>query len=401
MKKKRKEKKRKEKKRKEKKRKEENMNTHSGAVSLNLDLLAKKYEEEINKIKILLNKKNIKDKLEDLIIIRYILSYGDKLEEAAASIEKAITWRKINVYPFLKNKKICFKDENVIYPNRIKPYYSFIKKALAASEHKSTLDKQPVVIGRLKLCNFTLLLDNVPESILIDYIVFSNEHEFIVCNEQSKKNNFLCRTFRFIDLKGFMLKKFDRRFLKVFAHTSKLSEFLHPQLVGKTFLINAPSYIRITIETLKTFGISKRTLNKLEIPKIISNKEPADCDWFKSLIDKNVSLKIKPIIQMCILTCNRNILDCVAVIYYSRADFQGLYSLSHFFCLFFFSLKDIPSYLGGNCKCKNGCIPGFQNDQDDPMKLNPEEIRTEIKNNLLKLKISNSENKNHDLENYE
>ncbi|SCO93086.1 sec14-like cytosolic factor or phosphatidylinositol/phosphatidylcholine transfer protein, putative [Plasmodium malariae] len=307
-------------------------------TAFNLDTLLKKHENQINKIKILLNAKNIKDKIEDSILIRYVLSYGDKLEEAAHSIEKAISWRNTNIYPLLKNKKISFKDDNIIFPIRIKPYYSFIRKALAACEHKKTIDKQPIVIGRLKLCNFTLLLDNVPESILIDYIVYSNEHEFSACNEQTKKKNLLCRTFRFIDLKGFMLKKFDRRFLRVFANTSKLSEFLHPQLVGKTYLINAPSYIRITIETLKTFGISRRTLNKLEIPKVISNKKPADCEWFNELVDKN----------------------------------------------------DIPSYLGGNCKCKNGCIPGFDNDLEDPLDINPEEIKNEINNNLLKLNMDSS-----------
>ncbi|CAG25111.1 hypothetical protein PFAG_01533 [Plasmodium falciparum Santa Lucia] len=320
------------------------MSFDSGYVSTNLDNLLKKYERQLNVLKTLLKEKGVNEKIEDTILIRYILSYGDKLEEAVNSIEKAVTWRKQNVYPLLNNNNNNKNenngyDNNVIFPDRVKPYYSFIKKALAACEHKCTLDKQPVVIARLKLCNFTLLLDNVPENILVDYIVYSNEHEFSVCNEQTKKSKILCRTYRFIDLKGFMLKKFDRRFLRVFANTSKLSEFLHPQLVGKTYLINAPSYIRVTIETLKTFGISRRTLNKLEIPRSFSHKEPADCDWFNLLVDKN----------------------------------------------------DIPTYLGGKCKCKNGCIPGFQNDLEDPLNLNEEEIKEEIQNNLSKLTITKTE----------
>ncbi|CRG93876.1 sec14-like cytosolic factor or phosphatidylinositol/phosphatidylcholine transfer protein, putative [Plasmodium gallinaceum] len=321
------------------------MSITPGNISYNLDVLLKKYEEQIKTVKRLMKIKNIKDNVEDIILIRYILSYGDKLEDAVNSIEKAILWRKKNVYPLLKNKKIHSGNNDLLFPDRLKPYYSFIKKTLAACEHKSTVDNQPVVIARLKLCNFTLLLDNVPENILVDYIVYSNEHEFIVCNEQTKKSNVLCRTYRFIDLKGFMLKKFDRRFLRVFANTSKLSEFLHPQLVGKTYLINAPSYIRITIETLKTFGISKRTLNKLEIPKIIAGREPADCDWFTLLVHKD----------------------------------------------------DIPTYFGGNCRCENGCIPGFENDLDDPLNLNIEEIKAEIKNNFKKLKMK----KNEDTQNLE
>ncbi|CRH00838.1 sec14-like cytosolic factor or phosphatidylinositol/phosphatidylcholine transfer protein, putative [Plasmodium relictum] len=317
------------------------MSTSPGTLSSNLDVLLKNYEDQLKTVKRLMKIKNIKDSIEDVILIRYILSYGDKLEEAVNSIEKAVMWRKKNVYPLLKNREIYSGDDDLVLPDRVKPYYSFIKKALAACEHKSTIDKQPVVIARLKLCNFTLLLDNVPENILIDYIVYSNEHEFIVCNEQTKRNNMLCRTFRFIDLKGFMLKKFDRRFLRVFANTSKLSEFLHPQLVGKTYLINAPSYIRITIETLKAFGISKRTLNKLEIPKVVPSKEPADCDWFSLLVHKD----------------------------------------------------DIPTYLGGNCKCENGCIPGFENDLENPLNFNTEEIKAEIKNNIKKLKMRKKENR--------
>ncbi|VWU51708.1 sec14-like cytosolic factor or phosphatidylinositol/phosphatidylcholine transfer protein, putative [Hepatocystis sp. ex Piliocolobus tephrosceles] len=311
------------------------MSVHTDLSHFKLSFLENKYKNEIKKLKELLFIKNIKENIELIILLRYILSYGERLEEAADSIEKAIMWRKNNVHSILKNKKHYFKDkDNILFPIRIRPYYSLIKKTLAASEHKPTKDKQPVVIGRLKLCNFTLLLDNVPESILIDYIVFSNEHEFDICNEQSKKENYLCRTYRLIDLGGFMLRNFDKRFLKVFAHTSKLSEFLHPQLVGKTYLINAPGYIRITIETLKKFGISRRTLNKLETPKRCANKQPADCEWLSLLIDKN----------------------------------------------------GIPSYLGGDCKCENGCINGFGNDQEFPFDLNPEEVKAEIQSNIIKIK---------------
>lgn len=304
----------------------------------NIDELMKKYENELNLIKQLLKSKNIQDKTEDTILIRYILSYENNIEGAVNAIEKAITWRKQHIYPLLKNKTSFSQEDDIIFPDRMKPYFSLIKKSLVASKHKCTIDNQPVVIARLKLCNFTLLLDHVPESILIDYIVYSNEHEFLVCNEQTKKSKKLCRTFRFIDLRGFMLKTFDRRFLKVFARTSKLSEFLHPQLVGQTYLINAPGYIRVTIETLKTFGISKRTLNKLIIPQIAANTQPADCEWFCSLVRK----------------------------------------------------EDIPTYLGGYCLCENGCIPGFENSLETALSLNAQEVEAEIKNYLKNLKDENS-----------
>lgn len=307
---------------------------NSQEVAPTLDFLLKKHEEDIRLLKELLKLKKLKECVEDVVLIRYILSYDGNVEEAADSIEKAVLWRKKYVYPLFKNKTTYTQDDEIIFPEHVRPYFPFIKKALVAWKHKSTIDNQPVVIARLKLCNFSLLLDHVPENVLVDYIVYSNEHEFLVCNEQTKKNNILCRTYRFIDLKGFMLKTFDRRFLKVFVRTSKLSEFLHPQLVGKTYLINAPSYIRVTIETLKRFGISKRTLNKLIIPKIPANKEPADCDWFHTLVDK----------------------------------------------------EDIPTYLGGNCHCKEGCIPGFQNSLNEAVVLNAEEVKNEIKRNLEKVK---------------
>lgn len=307
----------------------------------NLEELLKKYESEIKTLKRIMQSKRVKDIFEDTILIRYILSYENNIEGAAESVEKAINWRKKHIYPLLKHKKSYSQDDDIIYPDRVKPYFSLIQKSLVASKHKCTIDNQPVVIARLKLCNFTFLLDHVPESILIDYIVYSNEHEFLVCNEQTKKSKILCRTFRFIDLKGFMLKTFDRRFLKVFANTSKMSEFLHPQLVGQTYLINAPAYIRVTIETLKTFGISKRTLNKLTIPKIGPNEQPADCDWFSSLVHK----------------------------------------------------EDIPTYLGGHCECETGCIPGFENDLETAMTFNSEEVKKEIKINLEKLKKGSPEKK--------
>ncbi|SCN61315.1 phosphatidylinositol/phosphatidylcholine transfer protein, putative [Plasmodium chabaudi adami] len=310
------------------------MSVEENIQLLKLDALAKRFGEKINTIKGLLKVKNIK--IEESILIRYILSYGDKTDELVNAVTRAVEWRKANIEPILKSDKLHFKSDDVIFPIRVKPYYFLIRKTLAACAHKYAIDNQPVVIGRLKLCNFTFLLDNVPEDIIIDYIVYSNEHEYTICNKQSKKHNSICRTYRFIDLKGFALRQFDKRFLKIFASTSKLSEFLHPQLVFNTYLINAPSYIRITIETLKAFGISRRTLNKLRIPKVIENVESADCEWFNTIVDK----------------------------------------------------KDIPSYLGGLCKCKNGCIPGFTNDQECMEEFNLEDVKAEIKKQLSKISHS-------------
>ncbi|ETW52340.1 hypothetical protein PFUGPA_05347 [Plasmodium falciparum Palo Alto/Uganda] len=72
---------------------------------------------------------------------------------------------------------------------------------------------------------------------------------------------------------------------------------------------------------------------------------------------------------------------------------KSVFFFNIYFKLYIYILirNDIPTYLGGKCKCKNGCIPGFQNDLEDPLNLNEEEIKEEIQNNLSKLTITKTE----------
>lgn len=271
---------------------------------------------------------------DNLFLLRFVLSYTGDTEKAAESVTKALEWRKKH-HSFVKNAMLADHHKQLVnFPTRMQPYLKTIRSLLSAWGHKSTRNGQPVVLIRVNCCNFPLLVSLVPLDIIRDYVIFSNEVEFWWCDRITRRSGKIHKCFRLVDLKGMSSKSIDRRFLKVFGQTSKMSEFLHPQLVAKTILVNGPSFIRWVVDALKAVGVSRRALDKLWV-----HKQDGD----------------KPIAQ--------------------HADISE-----------FISLDCIPDFLGGNCSCTNGCVPGSPNDRREPIELDVSRTEARIrekKRNLI------------------
>eukprot|EP01068_Selenidium_serpulae_P020874 Selendium_serpulae@DN9299_c0_g1_i1.p1 len=99
--------------------------------------------------------------------------------------------------------------------------------------------------------------------ILRDYIIFHNEIEWWHCNRVTRETGKLAKCYRVVDMRNCSSRQMDKRFLRVFSECSRLSEAIHPQLVAKTILVNAPTFIRWVLDALKYLGFSKRGLEKL------------------------------------------------------------------------------------------------------------------------------------------
>eukprot|EP00921_Rhytidocystis_pertsovi_P003610 GHVQ01006258.1.p1 GENE.GHVQ01006258.1~~GHVQ01006258.1.p1 ORF type:complete len:358 (+),score=46.46 GHVQ01006258.1:959-2032(+) len=209
----------------------------------------------------------------------------------------------------------------------MQPYLPILRSLLSAWGHQCTRGGQPTVLIRINCCNFPLLTNLVPLDVIRDYVVFSNEVEFWWCDMKTRESGKVHKCYRLIDLKGMSSKSVDRKFLKVFEQSSKISEFLHPQLVAQTILVNAPSFIRWVVEALKAVGVSRRALDKLWVHKQVENKCIAEHDDILRLMDK----------------------------------------------------ETLPSYLGGLCNCVGGCVPGTPNSRTAPLDLDVREAREEIR----------------------
>ena len=112
-------------------------------------------------------------------------------------------------------------------------------------------------------------------------------------------------------MKGMSIFGGDRRFMKSLGTASKISEYLHPQLLGTNVITNPGTVFKILFSIAKLF-IGKKTLEKLKV---------CSSDTLKGDITK------------CPFSMKHLIKD------------------------------DIPSFLGGDCHCtdKGGCINGVHN----------------------------------------
>ncbi|KAI8615275.1 hypothetical protein BC830DRAFT_311178 [Chytriomyces sp. MP71] len=108
----------------------------------------------------------------------------------------------------------------------------------------------------------------------------------------------------------------DSRFMKVIGDSSKMSEKMFPQLLGKTVYCNAPSWMAWTFNTVVKPLISKKTAEKsVFCPGNVSGKPFGDC------------------------------------------PFLARYMMA----------ESLPTFLGGKCECPGGCIGGIPNSQTTPV----------------------------------
>eukprot|EP00920_Eleutheroschizon_duboscqi_P007320 GHVT01016823.1.p1 GENE.GHVT01016823.1~~GHVT01016823.1.p1 ORF type:complete len:398 (-),score=51.17 GHVT01016823.1:739-1932(-) len=200
---------------------------------------------------------------DNLFLLRYVLSYKGNEEQAASAIIRATEFRRHHAN-FVKGcQSSPFPLADSFFPLSLRPFLPTIRSLLAACPHKQTRQGHPVILVRLGASNLATLMDVVPIDVMVDYIVFSNEVEFWLCDHLTRTHLKLFKTYRLVDLDQLSYYLVDRRFFSVFKNASMASEFLHPQLVAKTILVNAPGFVRWVVETLKMIGVSKRALAKL------------------------------------------------------------------------------------------------------------------------------------------
>jgi len=283
------------------------------------NLLAE-YDEKIKKLQKLCGPGE-DGRYDEIFLLRYLVSYKGDSEKSRAAINKANEWRTRNAESVQLARTVESNESEADFPSALRPYVAPIRRLMVAWAHKHTRDGQPLVIARIGLCNFRDLMRLVPADIIRDYIVFLNEVEFWLCDRETRRTKYLHKCYRLVDMKHSGARSIDRRFLRVFADASNLSEFLHPQLVGRTFLLNAPSFVRWIVAGLKTIGISKRALEKLWVHKP----------------HKGTSIAEHP-------------------------DVSAIVAPEH-----------IPSFFGGGCECHKGCIPGHQNSLESPVPIDTEE----------------------------
>lgn len=238
--------------------------------------------------------------LDNIFILRYLLSKKGDAAAAATAIQAALDWRRENL-PLIHAASELTKP-----PSMSQESLQKINCYMTAGIHTPTSYGDLVFIIRAACMNINELMNDL-DSLSI-YIMYLWEVCYQYCDKESRERGYFVKLYVVNDMNGFspnplVMKKFGA----VMGDQSKRSEFLYPQLLGMMCAVNAPSVINFIFKLISPL-MSKGFVEKFHIHGEVTPDS-------SRIAAKDLPLPFKG--------------DDAAV---------------------------MPSFIGGRCECEGGCI---------------------------------------------
>ena len=147
--------------------------------------------------------------------------------------------------------------------------------------------------------------------------MYWREVGFLACERETRARGFLVKQLTVVDLKDSPITVFDKKYFSALGESSKISEFVYPQLLRRSILMHPPAFFSTVFAFIKPF-MSAKSLEKTTLCPGLSAARP--------------SFSACP---------------------FASALFEG---------------AQLPTFLGGSCRCtaKGGCICERPNEQSCP-----------------------------------
>ena len=188
-------------------------------------------------------------------MLRFVLTWEKKggLTEAVRAVRATIQWRTQNAQKLAETRRLG-----------IAPYEEKFLKFQTTGYAGSLGGMEPLYIVRTGLCNLKGLMAAMPFEEVSDFLLFSKEVAYGRCDHLTRKTRQLIKMVTVIDMSGYSMFGGDSRFYKALGDSSKKSADYYPQLLGKTVLINTPSFLRVVWSAFSVF-MPKSALEKTTV----------------------------------------------------------------------------------------------------------------------------------------
>ena len=177
---------------------------------------------------------------------------------------------------------------------------------------------EPLYVVRAGLCNPGELMKKVTTAEFLTWLLFQKELAFRLCDAETRTRRVLVKMISIVDLSGVTLAMgAESSYQRCIGDSGKLSEDLYPQLLARQALMHPPSFFWALFSLFKLF-MSQKVLEKVGFcPGRSADRPSASACPFASVR---------------------------------------------------FRLEDLPTFLGGTCRCtsRGGCVAGVPNDQKAP-----------------------------------
>lgn len=156
--------------------------------------------------------------------------------------------------------------------------YEEIAKIYASGFYNVDKVGRPIMIERLGATNMGELLKDKYTKLREDYFIQRVERQlyiqFPMASEHSKAP--IDKIFMIMDLKGINSgMMFSSKFKNFLKYLAKFSQDFYPEMLGKMFIVNAPTVIKV-IWSMVRMWIDKKTADKIEIHNNLPIKKLAE-----------------------------------------------------------------------------------------------------------------------------
>lgn len=197
---------------------------------------------------------------DDVWLLRYVLSFHvtkGAVAVAGEAAKKALQWRQENAALIDAARKRSpppeFSDAELVA----------IELFFAAAFFCTSAFGDPLFISRLGSYNLKALMDQVSEEKMELWISYTNECVWQYCEAATRRRGFFVKQINIQDAAATAMSQ-ERRFLRALGRSSKTNEWLRPQLIGKTYIMNPPTWLKLAHKIAGNF-MSRKSLEKVWI----------------------------------------------------------------------------------------------------------------------------------------
>ena len=217
------------------------MHYFEGGMRDNVDELLERYRPDIDSLR--RRTKDVfpadqPDFYDDLFLLRFVMTHSKggkecKMEEAEDALRKTLTWRAQHAELLKKT-----------WETRVAPNQETCMKFNTCGFAGDLGGMEPIFVVRTGHCNSRGLMNTLTEDQVRDWLHFSREIAFRICDQRTRMSRLMIKSITVIDLAGWSIFAGDSRFEKCLQKASELSAIYYPQLLGKSVILNMPSFFK-------------------------------------------------------------------------------------------------------------------------------------------------------------
>lgn len=240
---------------------------------------------------------------DDIFLLRYVLSFPEP--ERAATVRKALAWRAAHA-ALLEGART----------GALPPHHDKLSRFQAAGFHGATQHGDVLFIVRSGLSDVPgMVAAGVTTEMFVEWNIHHREMCFLMADRETRARRALVKSITLIDMRTAAFG-FNTRFASAIGESSKLAEFLYPQLLRRSVLFNPPSFFNAVFAIIRPLMPAKALEKTIVCPGTLSGPSVSACPFASAMFDASA----------------------------------------------------LPTFLGGACRCaaKGGCIAGRPNEQALP-----------------------------------